>query len=82
MWSCLPVHCHHSHPVYQRDLATGAYLLDENGNRMFDYGEYRPNSYGKYNLLAPMPHYKKRDKTRHAASLRGFIQITPIEGLS
>ena len=30
------------YPVYQRDLATGAYLLDENGNRMFDYGEYRP----------------------------------------
>ena len=42
------------YPVYQRDLATGAYLLDENGNRMFDYGEYRPNSYAKYNLLASM----------------------------
>ena len=26
------------YPVYQRDLTTGAYLLDENGNRMFDYG--------------------------------------------
>ena len=69
------------YPVYQRDLATGAYLLDENGNRMFDYGEYRPNSYAKYNLLASMPHDKSEIK-RDAASLRGFIQITPIEGLS
>lgn len=48
---------------------------------MFDYGEYRPNSYAKYNLLASMPHDKSEIK-RDAASLRGFIQITPIEGLS
>ena len=33
-------------------------LLDENNERMFDYGEYRPNSYAKYNLLASMPHDK------------------------
>lgn len=69
------------YPVYQRDLTTGAYLLDENGNRMFDYGEYRPNSYAKYNLLASLPHDKSEIK-RDAASLRGFIQVTPIEGLS
>ena len=69
------------YPVYQRDLTTGAYLLDENGNRMFDYGEYRPNSYAKYNLLASMPHDKSEIK-RDAASLRGFIQITPIKGLA
>ena len=69
------------YPVYQRDLATGAYLLDENNERMFDYGEYRPNSYAKYNLLASMPHDKSEIK-RDAASLRGFIQITPIKGLA
>lgn len=51
------------YPVYQRDLATGAYLLDENGDRQFDYGEYRPNSYAKYNLLASMPHDKSEIKT-------------------
>lgn len=51
------------YPVYQRDLATGAYLLDENNERMFDYGEYRPNSYAKYNLLASMPHDKSEIKT-------------------
>ena len=48
---------------------------------MFDYGEYRPNSYAKYNLLASMPHDKSEIK-RDAASLRGFIQITPIKELA
>ena len=35
----------------------------------------------KYNLLASMPHDKSEIK-RDAASLRGFIQITPIKGLA
>ena len=69
------------YPVYQRDMKTGAYLLDENGDRMFDYGEYRPNSYAKYNLLASMPH-DKRELKRDAASLRGYVQVAPIEGLT
>lgn len=69
------------YPVYQRDMKTGAYLLDENGDRMFDYGEYRPNSYAKYNLLASMPH-DKREVKRDAASLRGYVQVAPIEGLT
>lgn len=69
------------YPVYERDLATGAYKLDENGNRIFDYGPYRASSYAKYNLLASMPHDKHEIK-RDAASLRGYIQVTPLEGLS
>lgn len=69
------------YPIYQRDMNTGEYLLDENGNRMWDYGEYRPNSYAKYNLAASMPHDKNEIK-RDAASVRGYILITPLEGLS
>lgn len=69
------------YPVYERDLATGAYKLDENGNRIFDYGPYRASSYAKYNLLASMPHDKHEIK-RDVASLRGYVQITPLEGLS
>jgi len=69
------------YPVYQRDLTTGEYLLDENGNRQYDYGNYRASSYAKYNLAASMPHDKSEQK-RDAASLRGYIQITPIEGLT
>ena len=69
------------YPVYERDLATGAYKLDENGNRIFDYGPYRASSYSRYNLLASMPHDKHEIK-RDAASLRGYLQVTPFEGLS
>ena len=69
------------YPVYKRDYTTGEYLLDESGNRQFDYGEYRPTSYAKYNLAASLPHDKNEIK-RDVASLRGYVQITPIEGLT
>lgn len=69
------------YPVYKRDLETGEYLLDEYNNRMFDYGEYRPSSYAKYNLAASLPHDKNEIK-RDAASARGYLQLTPIKGLS
>lgn len=69
------------YPIYKRDPATGAYLEDEYQNRVFDYGEYRPSSYAKYNLVASLPHDKNEIK-RDAASARGYLQITPIEGLS
>ncbi len=69
------------YPIYERDLATGEYLLDEKGNRIFDYGDYRASSYAKYNLVASMPHDKNEIK-RDAASLRGYVQINPIEGLT
>lgn len=69
------------YPIYERDLNTGEYLLDEQGNRIFDYGNYRASSYAKYNLLASMPHDLSRIK-RDAASLRGYVQLTPFKGFS
>lgn len=69
------------YPVYKRDLGTGQYLMDEYNNRIFDYGEYRATSYAKYNLAASMPHDKNQIK-RDAASVRGYLQLTPIKGLS
>jgi len=70
------------YPVYERDLATGAYLTDpETGERIFDYGAYRATSYARYNLLGSMPHDLNRIK-RDAASIRGYIQIEPIENLT
>lgn len=30
------------YPVYKHDPVTGAYLLDENGKRIFDKGDYKP----------------------------------------
>lgn len=69
------------YPVYERDLATGEYLLDENGNRIYDYGKYRKGSYNGYNFAQSML-YDKKEYKRDAASIRGYLQITPIEGLS
>lgn len=69
------------YPIYERDPATGEYLLNEYGGRIFDYGLYRASSYAKYNLVASMPHDLSRIK-RDAASLRGYLLLTPLKGLS
>ena len=42
------------YPVYERDADTGAYLLDEYGNRIYDYGKYRKSSYNGYNFAQSM----------------------------
>lgn len=69
------------YPVYERDLTTGEYLLDENGNRIYDYGNYRKGSYNGYNFAQSML-YDKKEYKRDAASIRGYLQIIPLEGLS
>jgi TonB-linked SusC/RagA family outer membrane protein len=69
------------YPVYERDPDTGAYLLDEAGKRIYDYGEYRVSNYFGSNLAQSM-YYDKNEFKRDDASIRGFLQITPIEGLS
>lgn len=69
------------YPIYQRDLTTGDYILDSNGNRQYDYGLYRPNSYANMNLVATMP-LDKSDITRNDVSLRSFLTLTPISDIS
>lgn len=69
------------YPVYERDLTTGEYLLDENGNRIYDYGNYRKGSYNGYNFAQSML-YDKKEYKRDAASIRGYLQIIPFKGLS
>lgn len=68
------------YPVYERDFTTGEYLLEE-GNRIFDFGKYRATAYKNQNKVATMPLDKNQIK-RDAASLRGYVQITPLEGLT
>ena len=69
------------YPVYERDPKTGAYVLDENGQRVYDYGKYRHGSYAGYNQAQSML-YDKNEIKRDAASVRGYLQVTPIEGLT
>lgn len=69
------------YPVYERNLETGEYLLDDNGNKIYDYGNYRKSSYKGYNFAQSM-FYDKHEIKRDAASARGYLQISPIKGLS
>ena len=69
------------YPVYERDPETGAYVLVENGQRVYDYGKYRHGSYAGYNQAQSML-YDKNEIKRDAASARGYLQVTPIEGLT
>lgn len=69
------------YPVYERDPETGAYVLDENGQRIYDYGKYRHGSYAGYNQAQSML-YDKNEIKRDAASVRGYLQVTPIKGLT
>lgn len=69
------------YPVYERDPDTGAYRLDESGNRIPDYGTYRANSYSGMNLAHSM-FYDKHERNRDAATVQGFIKIDPIRDLS
>jgi TonB-linked SusC/RagA family outer membrane protein len=70
------------YPVYERNLATGEYLINpETGQYIADYGAYRATSFSKQNLMESMPHDIHQIK-RDAASIRGYIQIEPFEGLS
>ncbi len=69
------------YPIYERDLTTGDYILDQNGNRIFDYGNYRLSSYSGYNFVESL-RYDKNERKTDAASIRGYLQLTPLEGLS
>lgn len=69
------------YPIYERNIETGEYLLDEEGKRIYDYGAYRKSSYNGYNFAESMA-YDKNDIKRDAASARGYILISPIKGLS
>ncbi len=69
------------YPVYERDLNTGAYLLDPlTGNRIFDYGNYRATSYARYNLLGSLP-YDKNQIKRDVATIRTYAQVSFLEHL-
>lgn len=68
-------------PIYQHDLTTGEYLLDENGNRQYDWGLYRLNNYRNYNLVSTLDRDKYKYK-RENASIRGFALLKPLTGLT
>ena len=69
------------YPIYERNPDTGEYLRDEDGSKIYDYGNYRKSSYRGYNFVQSMP-YDKNEIKRDAASVRGYLQIAPLKGLT
>lgn len=67
------------YPIYEWDSATNAYRLDKNGNRIFDYGNYR-TSWSGTNPLADDT-YNKSPWTHDDVSNRTYFEITFIPGL-
>ena len=69
------------YPIYERDLTTGAYLLDpETGKRIYDFGTYRASSYARHNLVATLPLDKAENKF-DIATVRTYAQIKFLDNL-
>ncbi|MDR1886602.1 MAG: SusC/RagA family TonB-linked outer membrane protein, partial [Prevotellaceae bacterium] len=67
-------------PVYERN-ADGSYVLDEDGNRKYDYGVWRPSAVNSGNILGSAVHAISGSRTE-AVSLRTNINITPVKGVA
>jgi len=68
------------YPVYQRDPNTGDFLLDENGNKMFDYGASRPSGQqSKFNSVATL-YDDKYSTESYSLSTRSHLDFMGVDG--
>lgn len=69
------------YPVWERN-ADGSFKLDESGNRIYDYGDYRPSAANpRYNHLGSS-RFDFNRVLRDMASIRTAIEVDLYEGLS
>lgn len=68
------------YPIYQMN-EDGTYKLDSEGQRIYDFGSYRPSgSMANWNLPATLPN-DKSERMKDEFSGRTFLEVTFIEGL-
>lgn len=68
------------YPIYEMN-ADGTYKLDSQGDRIYDFGSYRPSgSMANWNLPATLPN-DKSERMRDEFSGRTFLEVTFIPGL-
>ena len=68
------------YPIYEMN-ADGSYKLDDSGNRIYDFGSYRPSgSMANWNLPATLP-LDKSERMKDEVFGRTFLEATIIEGL-
>jgi len=69
------------YPVWERNMETGEYILDKNGNKIADFGYYRPSgASAKYNHMGTKDYNFDR-VTREVASVRASIELDLYKGL-
>ncbi|WP_295767188.1 TonB-dependent receptor [uncultured Mucilaginibacter sp.] len=68
------------YPVYERN-ADGTLKLDASGNRVYDFGNYRPSAAATGNNLLGIAELNKYSNKQDALILRGNIQINILDGL-
>lgn len=69
------------YPIWERDLLTGAFKLDSQGNRVVDYGWYRPSSAmpGVNHIGTSIYDFDK--KVADNATLRTSVEVDLYKGL-
>lgn len=68
------------YPVYERN-GDGTYKTDANGNRVFDFGAYRPSSAIPKSNLAATVGLDKSEILKDNVSARTFLEATILSGL-
>lgn len=66
------------YPVYLHD-ASGAFVRDENGNKVYDYTSSRISLSGRHTIAEAL--WNKRGYTRDAYIGRAYVSILPVKGL-
>lgn len=69
------------YPIYERDPATGAYILDANGNKVFDFGSYRPSAANTNSNLVATSGIDEHNVLRDDVSARLYGEATIWRGL-
>lgn len=68
------------YPVFERN-ADGSYVLDADGNKVYDFGNYRPSSAATGNNLIGSSKYNTYDNKQDIVSFRASAVITFLDGL-
>lgn len=67
------------YPVYEHDPATGEFVLDENGNKIYDMGDNRPYASGRHPVWEN--ELNVRNQTRGTIGARTFATIHILPSL-
>ncbi len=68
------------YPVHEHDPATGAYVLDENGNKVYDMGQGRPYTPGRHAIWENL--LDERKLVRGNVGARTFATVEILPGLT